>query len=570
MKSLKVKVFVPLLLMAILAVASSLVNMVLLRQLGDAGSKMATEEVPVIIVLDSISTNIEKMQQLLLTHSVMNTKEDKAAIEADINTVAATLNAYLLSFKDITGDEATYNTLNHLFKKYIEAYEETMSLSAMNNSREVAAMVNGTLANIFGELGEQTDKLILNAQNSVALAKSEQDNIYNNATIIAGGMTAIIAIVFVSAVVITIKTIILPTVGYDKKLREIIENINNKQGDLTARVTVRTGDEIGRLVKGINKFIVTLQEIMAEIVMSSDDLNTAFEHVNASIEIANANSTDISATMEEVAATMDNITDTINEINNSTASAGEGVNNVAGVTKNIYDYTTDMKKRAETMESTAVANKNATNEVMDSILERLNKAIDNSKSVDRVNELTNEILNISSQTNLLALNASIEAARAGEVGKGFAVVADEIRHLAEVSRETANNIQNINEVVVDAVNELSSSANEIVEYISSTVLPDYDSYAVSGKQYREDADQVSDAMDGCMGRMNELKGHISALVEQMNEIAKAVGECGQGISTSAESTSNLVGEVNRVYEDVNSSVTVVGNLKQQADAFIRL
>ena len=73
-----------------------------------------------------------------------------------------------------------------------------------------------------------------------------------------------------------------------------------------------------------------------------------------------------------------------------------------------------------------------------------------------------------------------------------------------------------------------------------------------------------------MGRMNELKGHISALVEQMNEIAKAVGECGQGISTSAESTSNLVGEVNRVYEDVNSSVTVVGNLKQQADAFIRL
>ena len=132
-----------------------------------------------------------------------------------------------------------------------------------------------------------------------------------------------------------------------------------------------------------------------------------------------------------------------------------------------------------------------------------------------VDELTNEILHISGKTNLLALNASIEAARAGEVGKGFAVVADEIRQLADSSRETANKIQNINGQVISAVNELSDNANEMIGYISGTILPDYDVYAASGQQYREDAEQVSSAMNNCISEMEELRGHIERLVGQM-------------------------------------------------------
>lgn len=570
MKSLKTKVIIPLMLLALVGIASSFIGLISLKQLGAAGNEIAAEHVPVIIILDAISSNVEQMQELLLTHSVMDTKEDKEAVENEIAVSAATLKACLEKYNELTADEATYQELIGIYENYMEDYYDTLSLSAMNNTREVTAQVNGVLSDIFAQLNDKVQAMIKQEQIDVGLAKGKQDNIYNNAVIIAYGMLIIMLIIFAASVVVTIKSIIMPTVAYEKKLREITRRINEKDGDLTQRIPVQTGDEVGKLVQGVNLFILTLQKIMREIVSSSVDLNQTFLNVNESITKANDDSRDISAAMEEVAATMDTVSSTIGEINENTASVGADVDNVTNVTHNIHEYTLEMKKRAEELEQTAVTNKNGTNEMMESILTRLNQAIENSKSVARVNELTNEILSISGQTNLLALNASIEAARAGEVGKGFAVVADEIRQLADSSRETANKIQNINGIVVKAVNELSENANEIMNYISSTILPDYDNYAISGKQYRVDAEEVNDAMGKCLQRMDNLTLHISALVEQMAGIATSVEECSQGISASAESTSKLAEEIIYVHENVESSVQVVENLKRHSDAFTSL
>lgn len=570
MKSLKSKVIIPLMLLALIGIASSFIGLISLKQLGAAGNEIAAEHVPVIITLDAISSNVEQMQELLLTHSVMDTKEDKEAVEQEISVSAATLKACLEKYNEITADETAYQELLGIYEEYMEEYKSTLSLSAMNNTREVTAQVNGVLADIFAQLNGKVQTMIKQEQINVGLAKGKQDNIYDNAVIIAYGMLIIMIIIFASSVVVTIKTIIMPTVAYERKLREITKKINEKNGDLTQRIPVQTGDEIGKLVQGVNLFILTLQKIMSEIVSSSVDLDRTFLEVNDSITKANDDSGDISAVMEEVAATMDTVSSTIGEINENTASVGVDVDNVTGVTRDIHEYTLEMKQRAEELEQTAVTNKNGINEMMEAILARLDQAIENSKSVARVNELTNEILSISGQTNLLALNASIEAARAGEVGKGFAVVADEIRQLADSSRETANKIQNINGIVVSAVNDLSTNADEIMKYISSTILPDYDNYAVSGKQYREDAEEVNEAMNQCIKRMDNLTVHISALVEQMAGIAKSVEDCSLGISTSAESTSRLVEEINHVHRNVESSVQVVQNLKQHSDAFTNL
>ncbi len=569
MKNLKVKVVVPLFLLALIGMLSSFLGYRSLQQLGMVGKEIVTERVPTIIMLDSILISVEQLQQQLLIHSILDTREEKEQLEKEIQISSATLNAYLKEYKKLV-DTSHYQELEEVYQAYIERYKDTLRFSISSDNEAVIAQIRGTLSTCFRQLREEVQKRIQEEQIEIGVEKKQQDMVYENGAIISYGMLIIMALVFLESSIVIVKTVIIPTITYERKLKEITDKINQKDGDLTQRIQVSTADEIGRLAKGVNLFIRTLQGIIKEIVYSSKELNQTFESVNSSIAVANTNSSDISAAMEEVAATMDMVSSTVFEINSSTASIGQNVEQVTEDTHKIHEHTRKMQKQAEELEKTAVINRDRTNQVMDTILTKLNQAIENSKNVAQVNELTNEILSISGQTNLLALNASIEAARAGEVGRGFAVVAGEISNLADNSRETANKIQTINRIVVGAVNELSFSANGIVEYISKTILPDYDTYAVSGKQYREDAEEISEAMNGCLKRMDELEEHMERLVGQMENISKAVSECNQGINQSAESTTNLVSEINQVYSNVEASVKIVQNLKQQSDAFTNL
>ena len=192
------------------------------------------------------------------------------------------------------------------------------------------------------------------------------------------------------------------------------------------------------------------------------------------LSTSNDSATDLSAMTEELSATMQDVGHSVSVINNNTENVRGDVEMIAHKSGEINEFSKEMKANADKMESDARNNMDKTNETIGIILEGLGKAIEDSHSVGQVTSLTDEILNISSQTNLLALNASIEAARAGEAGKGFAVVADEIRGLADSSRETANRIQQINSVVVAAVNNLSDNANELVGYIQNAILPEFE------------------------------------------------------------------------------------------------
>ena len=359
-------------------------------------------------------------------------------------------------------------------------------------------------------------------------------------------------------------------ININKQLHEVIDTIEAGQGDLTKRVQCFCPDEIGTLASGINIFIETLHKIMGQINVSSSQLGSIVATVSDKVTTANSNSVDISAVMEELSASMEEVASTVTNIKENVVTVDDNIVALADASQGLYSYANDMHKRAEHLEKSAVDNKQNTSNVVNEIIVELKKAIEDSKSVEQVNSLTNEILGISSQTNLLALNASIEAARAGEAGRGFAVVADEISQLADSSRVAASNIQAINQMVVLTVNKLIENSDTMIKYISDNILPDYDGFVQAGKQYNEDAVHINETVENFNQMASDLKELIDNITEAIEGINQAVDESANGVTTVAMNTSDLVKDISDIETAMEDNRNVAGELSSEADRFINL
>lgn len=389
-------------------------------------------------------------------------------------------------------------------------------------------------------------------------------------------LAALIGVNFISCLILAFvlwiswKWVCKRLININKQLHEVIDTIEAGRGDLTKRVQCFCTDEIGTLAAGINIFIETLHKIMGQINVSSNQLGSIVATVSDKVETANSNSVDISAVMEELSASMEEVASTVTDIKENVVTVDENIVALADASQGLYGYANDMHKRAEHLEKSAVENKQNTSNVVNEIIEELKKAIEDSKSVEQVNSLTNEILGISSQTNLLALNASIEAARAGEAGRGFAVVADEISELADSSRVAASNIQAINQMVVQTVNKLIENSDTMIKYISDNILPDYDGFVQAGKQYNEDAVHINETVESFNHMSAELKELIDNITEAIEGINQAVDESANGVTTAAMNTSDLVRDIGDIETAMEDNKSVAGELSSEADRFINL
>ncbi len=572
MKNMRAKLFTPLFILVLAGGLTGILCRYSLNMLKSISNEISDKHLPLIMTVDYISSTVQELQQLLLTHCISETEENKQKEESEIKQAKAQLKADMDSYYSMLSsqnnlEQSNYTTLTKIYEQYLEKYDLTLSLSSAGHAQEAASNVNGVLTDLFKQLEQHVSSIVKDAQLSVAFSKRQQENTYENANIMVLAMTTIMVVVVITSAIVLSKSIVSPTVHAERKLLQIIEKIEKREGDLTERVPVESKDEFGRFAQGVNSFIHSLQDIMSKIISASNHLTNSFDTIASNITKATTTSHDISSTMEELSTTMEEVSATIEIVNANTAEVGNEVKDVANSTNNIYNYTNEMKHRAEQFEKNAVSNKKATNEMVSSIVETLKQAIEDSQSVNRISKLTNEILSIASQTNLLALNASIEAARAGDAGRGFAVVADEIRQLADNSRETANNIQNINQIVIAAVQNLSEHANTMVEYIDSTILPDYDSFVASGRQYLEDAKYVNGTMNDCTNKTEQLQRIISELVESMDGIAASVGESANGISKSSANTTEMVTEIMNINKEAGFNIEIVAQLKERADAF---
>lgn len=566
------KPIIPVAVLGCIAIMIAGVSLYSMTAVQKESNQISGEGVRATICMDEINLAFANTQKLTLALCAEPSKDLYEYVASQLTEYQSNVDSYekeLLAMDHyFTADDI--QLMNETFDLLTEAQGTTVELmqTAMaGDSAAAVAKANSVMTEWSDTIAVNMDTLISRNDELVKQNIQEQKDLYNQNMILSLILLAISFVAFVMVVVVIIKTVVKPLRKQTSELTEIIDEIKGGHGDLTKRVTVKSMDEIGQSSIGINHFIETLQNIMSNIISNSNVLDGVVGNVASSVAASSDNANDISAIMEELSATMEEVSATTNSVSENTTAAEGKVQKMADQTKVMSQYAQDMKKRATELEHTATENMNNTNEMIGEITTEMNQALENSKSVEKVAQLTADILNISSQTNLLALNASIEAARAGEAGKGFAVVADEIRQLADSSRETANNIQTINEQVIEAVQGLVVSSEKIVGYINENILPDYRAFVQGGQQYNDDATHIDNTMAEYAGEAQDILATMMEMTEAIEGISRAVEESANGVTDAATNIDSLVQSMSTVNGQMEENSTVAKNLKEESAAF---
>lgn len=570
--SIRYKILIPVTLLGGLLVILAFVSMHSAGQIRDASKEISDNYAVKIEQFGDITGYYQTLRRVAFAHIVAKDNPDlQKTLESEADTLKGNISDLCSSINElIDSDEAKkkFSKFEEDYKAYLVIYDKILDLSSKGEVEEAAALANVDLKEAGTALTAELTEMREMNKKDMDDATVHTEKVYERVVRLIFILMVLSVIIFAFVVWVSWKWAIKRLININKQLRDVISSIEAGQGDLTKRVQCFCTDEIGTLAASINTFIQNLQGIMGQINTSSGELGSIVELVSGKVTTANDNSNDISSVMEELSSSMEEVSATLTSIQGNVDDVDANIVELSNESHNMYDYSTGMRERAKELEKNAIENKQNTGNVVNDIIEKLKQAIESSKSVNHVNDLTNEILSIASQTNLLSLNASIEAARAGEAGHGFAVVADEISQLANSSKETANNIQNINNMVIAAVRDLIDSSNSIVKYINENILPDYENFVNAGKQYNEDAEHVNGIVSRFNSMADDLKKSMESIMDSINGINTAVDESAHGVTNVAANTADLVKDIEEISDAMRDNKQIAGNLSKEADRFV--
>lgn len=325
------------------------------------------------------------------------------------------------------------------------------------------------------------------------------------------------------------------------KINRKMEELAGSDGDLTQEIQICSGDELENTAKNFNSFIVKLRGMMLSVKENGNKLEQATDQTNQELQQATDGLNQIAQTLNEMTQAMQETSEFVSGIQGAAQGAKGMSADLYQQTRSKAEYAGKVSQTAEQAKQTCQQSKEQMSQVVGEISDSLADKIAASSEINKIMQLTNDIISISDQTQLLALNASIEAARAGEEGRGFAVVAEEIGKLADDTSRTAKEIESINRFTVDTVDELVQTAEKMLQYIENVVGQDYDQMVVIGQSYYRDSVEFMNQLNQFRVLSEQLSGNMGMIEEHISQIMSVIEEETTSITNVTETSEKIYG-----------------------------
>lgn len=565
-----IKIMGLLLLLAVTAISCVGVLVWTLQSVIGTSDQIVSEQVAEQEKISGLSRQFTYINSQVLTHVMTTNSVTMDTLSEKILQDITDMEQQIEEFGDLLseGDERkeALDSASAELAKYRKTVESLLVTSAENKTQAYVSatsnlpMFNEHIENYMNRMLEITAQEMEQAQGQMEQSAARVPGIISVASI------ALLVVVIVIMLGLRL-WVIGPVKKATKQVDELVEGIRCNKGDITKRIHVGSRDEVGRLAIAINDLVAQMQIIIRAITDGCGQMEEKQADIISNVEKVNATADHTMQNLGVMSEGMQLVTGAIDGVQQDTGVLDHTVENMLEVAQNGRDYAADIKEKAGKMKVTAVESKQEATLVMKEIDTAMTESIANSRQIHKITELTEEILGIAGTTNLLALNASIEAARAGEAGRGFAVVAEEIRKLADSSRESANNIQEISNRVVESVEELSENATRLLGFMNTRVMKDYDALEDTGSNYHEAADHVDEMMNEFGQKIDELLSVLQNVNTANTQMEATVGDSTEKLSAVEKNNQGLQQEMKDISYAVEELAASVGQLKESIRCF---
>ncbi len=436
-----------------------------------------------------------------------------------------------------------YNAFQSQFKDLRIQMKKAQDLGLTNNEEAYSYYLKEIEPNMRKTIQSIRELILYNNTAAEQLQKENVNSVKN--TIITFVIISFVGIIIIIFIGFIIKNVIKkPIVLLQKDMERV------SAGDLTIRTSYKSENELGRIVQSFNSMLDNLQQLVGQVKVTAKEVIISTENMLQETKTAAHISNEVVRTTSEVNKEIEGQVTSIQESSTSMEEIATGVQTVAESSAMVAEVavaTIDQANSGSEVIKQSIRQMNSVNEVVEETSKVIDRLVTRTQQIEEALDI---ITNIAEQTNLLALNAAIEAARAGENGKGFAVVAAEVRGLAEKSKTSANDINNllrfIHQDTQDTVHVIKKGQQQ----------------ASGGK---EAAHKAELAFSSIMQDINRITSQIQEVSAATEEMSAGTEEVNASLSIVSETATQVAQETNRTVQSIQAQATLIQEITTKSN-----